>query len=207
MRGSEVRNITTIIFDLGRVLIGIHADGEKFGALMRAIGIDPQGAQERYWYTEEVQRHMTGELGPEDFHQAVVERFDLDYDFNSFRNAWCDIFQPMSGMADLFQELSRNYHIGLLSDTDPIHWEYLRGELPWLQTVAKPTLSFEVGYLKPHPVMFETAAANCGTAKSKCLFIDDLLANVDGARYSGMPGLRFVNPEKLRKDLIGLGVL
>ena len=207
MRGSEVQNITTIIFDIGRVLIRIHNHGEQFGALMRAIGIDPQGALERYRYTEEMQRHMTGELGPEDFHRAVVKQFGLDYDFDSFRNAWCDIFQPMPGMADLFHELSQNYTIGLLSDTDPIHWEYLRGELPWLQAAAKPTLSFEVGYLKPHPVMFETAAANCGTTKAECLFIDDLLANVDGARYSGMPGLRFVNAEKLRKDLAGLGVL
>jgi FMN phosphatase YigB (HAD superfamily) len=199
--------ITTIIFDIGRVLVRIHANGEKFGALMRAIGIDPHGAMDRYWYTEEVQRHMTGELGPGDFHRAVTERFGLDYDFASFAEAWCDIFQPMPGMAELFGELSRRYAVGLLSDTDPIHWEYLRGELPLLQAVAKPTLSFEVGCLKPHPVMFETAAANSGASKSQCLFIDDILANVDGARYSGMQGLRFVNPEKLHKDLAGLGVL
>jgi putative hydrolase of the HAD superfamily len=207
MRGIEVRDITTIIFDIGRVLIGIHSDGEQFGALMRAIGIDPREALDRYWSTEEVRRHMTGELGPEDFHRAVAERFGLDYDFASFKKAWCDIFQPMPGMEELFRDLSRRYAIGILSDTDPIHWEYLRGELPWLQAAAKPALSFEVGCLKPHPAMFEAAAANCGTAMPKCLFIDDLSANVEGARHSGMRGLQFINPEKLRKDLIGSGVL
>lgn len=202
-----MRNINTIIFDVGRVLVRLHDHGEKFGALMRAIGLEPAGALERYSYTVEVQRHMTGDMTPDDFHRAVVERFDLDYDFAAFKEAWCDVFRPMPGMMELFRELSQRYDIGLLSDTDPIHWDYLRNVMPWLQLVARPTLSFELGYLKPHPVMFETAAANCGKTKAECLFIDDFLANVDGARYSGMPGLRFVGPEKLRKDLVGLRVL
>lgn len=200
-------NITAVIFDLGRVLVGIHSNGDKFGSLMRAMGIPPGEAFDRYRYTPEVQRHMTGELTSEEFHRAITGRFGFEYDFTAFKAAWCDIFQPQPGMEELFGELSSRYPVGLLSDTDPIHWEHLQAAVPWLRAVEKPTLSFEVGYLKPHPAMFEAAAANCGKAKAECLFIDDILANVDGARYSGMPGLRFDGVEKLRKILIGLQVL
>lgn len=200
-------NVNTIVFDVGRVLVGIHSGGEKFGALMRAMGIRPEEAFDKYRYTAEVQRHMTGELTAEEFHRALTGRFGVDYDFEAFKAAWCDIFRPIPGMEELFGELSGRYRVGLLSDTDPIHWEYLETALPWMRTATKPALSFEVGYLKPHPAMFEAAAANCGADKAACLFIDDLLANVDGARCSGMPALRFDGPEKLRKALAGLGVL
>lgn len=202
-----MHDIKTIIFDLGRVLVDIHAEGDKFQALMLSLGIPPDEAFPKYSYIAEVQRHMTGELSTEDFYRIMAERYDLDYDFASFQAAWCDIFRPMPGMAELFEELAARYRIGLLSDTDPLHWGHLREALPHLRNIAAPTLSFEVGYLKPHPVMFETAAANCGADVGQCLFIDDLLSNVDGARFSGMPGLHFTGEKQLRKALAGLKVL
>jgi FMN phosphatase YigB (HAD superfamily) len=110
-------------------------------------------------------------------------------------------------MEELFREVAERYRVGILSDCDPLHWGRVRSMLPWLEAVGKPTLSFEVGYLKPHPEMYAAAAGDCGSLKQECLFIDDMAGNVDGARFCGMQALHFTGADKLRHDLRRLRVL
>lgn len=200
-------NITTIIFDLGRVLVNIDTGGEKFVRLMRAAGISSENSYEMFWYLPEVRRHMTGCIDSREFYRQSAGRFNLALGYDEFVEAWCDLFEPVPAMKDLLDELSARHRVGILSDTDPLHWARLRSLMPWLETIKKPTLSHNVGYLKPHPKMFAEAAANCGRAKEACLLIDDRIENVDGARYCGMPALQFVSLEKLRRDLTGFQLL
>ncbi|MCD8139214.1 MAG: HAD family phosphatase [Planctomycetaceae bacterium] len=201
-------DITTIIFDIGRTLVALHTRGEKFGRLMRAIGVEPSQAMRRFWNAPEVLGHSTGKLDSPAFYRAVRDRFGLDHDFDAFKQAWCDIFEPMPGMESLFTELSGGrYAVGLLSDTDPLHWERLQEIMPCLATVKKPTFSYAVGQVKPHPAMYRAAAADCGSEPAHCLFIDDLAANVDGARACGMAALQFTGADALRRDLVSLGLL
>lgn len=202
-----LRNLKTIVFDLGRVMVSIDPAREKFSGLMRSIGIDPHEAFNRFWYVDEVSRHMTGGMSSPDFYEAVRGHYGLDLGYEEFAEAWCDLFTPMEGMEELFGELAAKYRMGILSDTDPLHWEKIRGMLPCLAAVEKPTLSFNVGLLKPHPEMFDAVAADNGCEKKECLFIDDLVSNVDGARYFGMQALPFSGVEKLRQDLKWLEVL
>jgi hypothetical protein len=62
-------NINTVIFDLGRVLVGIGYKGKKFGRLMELAGIPPEDALDTFWVLSEVRQHMTGEITPEEFHR------------------------------------------------------------------------------------------------------------------------------------------
>ncbi len=204
-----MRKINTVIFDLGRVLLTLDWRGENFGRLMRAFGIMPEKAFDKYWFRPEVRQHMTGEISSREFYE-IARASMLDghnYDYEQFVEGWNDLFHPVPGMERLFDEVARRHQVGILSDTDPLHWHRALEILPWLKKVEKPTLSYEVKVLKPHPEMYMAAAANCGRPRDECLFIDDRQENVDGARMTGMPGLLFMNPEKLRKDLVGLGVL
>lgn len=196
-----------VIFDLGRVLLDIDTGRKGFSELMEAMEIPPKQAFSMYWREPEVQWHMTGKITSLQFHDAATNRFNLRIDYKDFVQAWCDLFSPTPGMKDIFDRVAERHPVGLLSDTDPLHWAKARELLPWLRRIAKPTLSFEVGYLKPRPEMYLAAAANCGKDPHDCLFIDDSQANVDGARAVGMAGLVFSGPERLAKDLTKLGVL
>ena len=202
-----MKNIDTVVFDIGWVLIDIDAAGEKFSALMRSLDIRPESAFTKFWYVPEVRQHMTGELDSHSFFRLIRDHFGLDISFADFVAGWCDLFHPKPGMEEMFHRVAGNRRVGLLSDTDPLHWAAARNAFPWLAEVEKPTLSFEVGYLKPHPEMYRAAAANCGTAAEKCLFIDDLMANVDGARHYGMPAIHFTTAKKLAHDLRAAGIL
>lgn len=199
-------SVDTVIFDVGRVLTGIRC-GEKFNSLMRRLGVDPDDAFSRYWHTPEVRGHMTGKIGSREFYGLVRERFDLSLAFADFAEAWSDIFIPMPGMAELFAAVAARRPPGILSDTDPLHWARLRALYPWLDRAPRPTLSFEVGRLKPHPAMYAAAAADSGREAGRCLFIDDVRENVDAARACGMRAILFVDADRVRADLSALQLL
>ena len=198
-------DIRAVIFDLGRVLVNIDNT-----LLVEKLfkGLDGSNLQElasKTMHDPAMVAFNTGRIGPEAFHRRMRETYRLEPDFETFKQLWCDIFYTMDGMEDLVGNLSRRLAIGLLSDTDPIHWEYLRTTWPWIGAIKKPTLSYEVGVMKPDAAIYLAAARNVATEPAHCLFIDDLEANVEGARAVGMQAVRFENPAALLKDLDGVG--
>ena len=61
--------------------------------------------------------------------------------------------------------------------------------------------------LKPSPEIYHLLAHRHGLALRECLFIDDMEANVAGARAVGMHAHQFTSPASLRADLRGHGLL
>lgn len=202
-----MNTVDTIIFDVGRVLVRLDTGGERFGRLMRAAGVSADRIFDIYWPRNIVLEHMTGKIDSGEFYRRSLEKLSVPFSYEEFADAWCDLFQPMPGMEMLFKILAKRYKMGLLSDTDPLHWAALLKMFPWLKMVEKPTLSYEVGVTKPHPEMYVAAAYNCGSVKERCLFIDDVPANVDGARFYGMLAIPFRDPKRLLKNLQVLNLL
>jgi len=77
------------------------------------------------------------------------------------------------------------YRLGLISNT---HWRLLperRRELqPFFDAI---TLSYEHGYLKPHPSIFHATTRELGVKPAKCLHVgDNPFMDIHGARQAGM---------------------
>ncbi len=197
----------TIIFDLGRVLVNIDTRREKFAALMESMDIPVNQIFSIYWREPEVEMHMTGKISSLQFHQAATDRYNLKIDYAAFVDAWCDLLSPLPGMKALFDKIADRHPVGLLSDTDPLHWARAKELLPWLRRIPHPSLSFNIGYLKPHPETYKAAARDCETTPENCLFIDDSQINIDGARAVGMAAILFQGPERLAKDLTKIGII
>lgn len=61
------------------------------------------------------------------------------------------------------------------------------GRLGILPLLDATVVSGDVGYLKPHPAMFEAALAALGVDASQCVMVgDDPTCDVEGARKAGM---------------------
>ncbi len=149
----------------------------------------------------------TGKVGAQEFYEGLTERFGLGLGFEEFKDLWCGVFSPIAGMEELVRKLNGAYRLGLLSDTDPLHWAYLHSTYPVLSLFEKPTLSFEVGAVKPNPAIFLAAAANVDTPAERCLYIDDLPVNVAGAEAVGMEGIVFDTAVSLAEELTERGLL
>ncbi|GAA2284423.1 haloacid dehalogenase [Nonomuraea roseoviolacea subsp. roseoviolacea] len=61
--------------------------------------------------------------------------------------------------------------------------------------------SARVGVAKPDRRIYELAAELAGAAPERCLFVDDRLENVEGARSLGMTGVHFRAPADLAAAL------
>ncbi|WP_050603054.1 HAD family phosphatase [Ruegeria sp. 6PALISEP08] len=61
--------------------------------------------------------------------------------------------------------------------------------------------------LKPQPKIFHRLCERAGLAPENCIFIDDGLHNVEGARAVGMDGIHFTTPQALEGALIERGLL
>jgi len=83
------------------------------------------------------------------------------------------------------------YRVGVLSDTWPstVPQQKLAGCWPYYDCL---TLSFELGVLKPNPLMYEDALAKMKLPPEEILYIDDLEMSLDAAGRFGIAGVRSV---------------
>jgi HAD superfamily hydrolase (TIGR01509 family) len=200
--------IKAVIFDLGKVLVDLDTTRGIFDLLNHRPKIGKKTGIQLLREGDLFGMYNAGRLSPQQFYKELCRRCGIEISFDEFVNLWCDVFKPMEGMEELLGELYAGYTtLGLLSDTDPLHWAYLRRNYPMLEMIPKPTLSFETGYRKPSAESFLAAARNVGIAAENCLYIDDLIENVEGARRVGMEAIHFQDAEKLREELIRRGLL
>lgn len=200
-------DIQAVIFDMGRVLVNIDNQllVEK---LFKGLNTnDPQELGRHTMSDPAMVEFNCGRIPDEEFHRRMCEQYGLEPNFETFKSLWCEIFYPMDGMEDLVRSVSKKTTVGLLSDTDPIHWNFIRNRWPWIGQIKNPTLSYEIGVMKPNAAIYLAAAQHVRTPPPQCLFIDDLQANVDGARAVGMQGLLFEGVKPLSQKLDSMGLL
>ncbi|RLD16653.1 hypothetical protein DRI50_01300 [candidate division KSB1 bacterium] len=199
--------VQAIIFDLGRVLVDVKFNRES----LEFFGVRPEDRNMEQILTAAFNNPLfraynMGKISTDDFYRAFIEEHQLQMDFETFKTKWCSVFAPVDGMESLFWQVKKRYPVGLLSDTDPLHWNYCLEHFPFLQSIEKPTLSFEIGALKPEAVCYIKAAQNVGLPPERCLFIDDRPVNVQGAKAVGMQAIVFEGAGPLKEKLRQMGI-
>jgi 2-haloacid dehalogenase len=76
--------------------------------------------------------------------------------------------------------------------------------LRWLHGMV---ISGEVGVIKPDPRIYEILLARFAIDPHRAVYIDDVAANVEGARPFGIHGVHFTTPVVLREELVRLALL
>lgn len=203
----NLNDIQAIIFDMGRVLVNIDNT-----LLVEKLfkGLDASDLQElgrKTMADPTMVEFNCGRMDPETFHAQMCDTYQVEADFETFKRLWCEIFYTMDGMEELVGRISNQTRVGLLSDTDAIHWQYIRTTWPWIGAIEKPTLSYQLGVMKPDAAIFLAAAKNVDTPPEHCLFIDDLQSNVEGARAVGLQAICFEDVHSLESVLEALGLL
>jgi putative hydrolase of the HAD superfamily len=79
-------------------------------------------------------------------------------------------------------------------------------EFDWIRSFDLLVWSCEVGLVKPDPAIYRHMLAELGTRPEETLFIDDKLPNVEAARALKIQTIEFSSVERLREDLIAVGL-
>jgi glucose-1-phosphatase len=205
---SALRKFQAIIFDIGRVLVRVDIVKAQLG-LTQGLSFTP----DELWSAIEKDPHwpdfQEGRISARDWHLNLCQKLRLALSFDEFTKVWNSALDPQPIHPDsLFEHLGKSYHLGLLSNTDPIHVAHLEATYSFFRYFPKPVrvYSCSVGASKPNPLIFREALRACKTKADQTVYVDDIAAFADAARSLGCTGIQFRGPEELYKDLADLGI-
>jgi len=193
--------ITAITFDLGNVLVRV--DHLRFCRRLAALAaLSPQEVYARVFESSLEPGYDTGRITSRQFYQRVTAHFGVALPYSRFCDLWCDIFDPMDDMAALVEHLASRFPLFLLSNTNSLHFTYIRERFTsLLQPFRALTLSYQVGSRKPEPAIYQSLIRQAGRPPEEILFLDDKVSFVDAARRQGLAAWPFVSPQELRRQL------
>lgn len=193
--------IKTIIFDLGNVIVSFdHRKTSK--RLAGAFNHADDLVYEKAVASELVREYNLGKVSTGAFIAAINREFGGQIGYEDFFAAWNCTFLPEPIISEqLIEKLSEKYRLLILSDTNEMHFDFIRENYPIMNHFDDFVVSHKVNVAKPSAEIFQKAAELAGCLPAECLFIDDLAANVEGARLFGMHAVQFVSPARLEEDL------
>jgi 2-haloacid dehalogenase len=199
--------VTTVVFDLGGVLI------EWDPRRMYRTLFDDEAEMEQFlaevctpaWNTEQDRGRpiaaATAALIAE--HPARRELIE------AFYGRWLDMLgDPIWGTVKIVDEL-RAAGIRLVALTNWSHETFpaARPRMTFLDHFDGVLVSGEVKLIKPDPAIFELLIDQHDVDPSSAVYIDDSPANVDAAADLGFDAIHFLGSEQLRAALSARGLL
>lgn len=201
------QKVQTIIFDIGRVLVRVDVSRAMQG-LAQGISLSPQEIWTAIEKDPRWQDWQEGRISPRDWHLHLQKRLGGSLNFDQFQEAWNRALDPQPIQeSSLFESLRKDFRLGLLSNTDPIHVAHLEATFDFFRFFPKSTRTYScvVGASKPSPLIFRDALKSLHAKAETAVFIDDVEAYVNGARALGMQAIHYQNPSQLRAELASLG--
>ena len=197
--------IKAIIFDLGDVIVKVDRTEQfrKFSA---------KSCKDAFSIRQYLDGRIKGEFGigeisPRQFYQRVCCELGLKMSFEEFKKEWCGIFKLNTDVAQLIENLKGKFKLILLSNTDALHFPYIRNKFKVINAFDELILSYEIGCMKPNPLIFLNALKKAKTLPFNCVYIDDIPEFVYVARLMGIRAFQYKNFKKLKSDLSKVGIL
>ena len=198
--------IAAVAFDLGNVLVKV--DHLRFcRGLAELAGWPPQEIYAAVFQSRLETGYDRGRLSSREFHRRLQARFRLDLPFPRFRDLWNEIFDPLEDMQEVVARLARRYPLYLLSNTNPLHFRYLRERFAsLLKHFRALILSYRVGSRKPEAAIFQALLREAGLPPARILYIEDKEDFVAAARTHGLTAWIFVSPQDFKERLSVAGL-
>ncbi|MHB8734915.1 MAG: HAD family hydrolase [Terriglobales bacterium] len=195
MASSREFAVRTVVFDLGRTLIPF-----SFEPLAREM------EARREAILGLAQRYETGQIASDAFREQICGLSGVEEE--RFPKWWCSIFtlEPLVPLS-LLEAVQQRCRLGLLSNTNPTHYQFLRAQFPWLDRFDFRTLSFEAGAAKPDPAIYADVERKAGCAPQDILYFDDMPQFVEAARFRGWQAEVFRDQAGVEEALARHGVL
>ncbi len=196
-----------VVFDIGNVLIGWEPR-----ALYRKIFASED---EVTWFLDNVctsNWNLEQDRG-RSFAEGVAEataRFPAHAEaIAAYHLRWMEtVLGPIEGTVSLLAELSaQGTPLYAITNFNQDKFRETLQRFAFLGTFRDIVVSGDERLLKPDPAIYRLLLDRNGLAASACLFIDDSLKNVEGARAVGMKAHHFTSPQALRAELLKLGLL
>ena len=200
-----MQNIKNIIFDYGNVIFLL--DFQKLKDGWKSLSIDNPDAFFSHGVQDPIfdafDRGLATPTEFRDFIRQKIGKFDLtDEEIDA---AWNSLLLGVDkGTHELLDELNKKYRTFLLSNINPIHYDYI---MNYLQKefgfesndhlFEKTYYSHLIGIRKPDSAIFEKVLKENDLKAEETVFIDDIQANLDAAKALGLQTLLMKAPDTI----------
>ncbi len=173
----------TFLFDIGRVLL----DFDFESSLSRLLPPDCANSQQRLAkLLERKDEFETGKITIDTYTAWALEVLESRASHEEFHHAWRQIFTPNEPMWQRVRKLAADGHqLILFSNISGIHAPWIYDEFPEFSLFHQAIFSFETGFIKPHPEIYQLAIDRHQLIPENTIYIDDLPQNIAGGRPYG----------------------
>ena len=199
--------IKTIIFDLGNVVL-------SFDHMLICEGIarySKYSSNDVYqlgFNSEVFELYDKGKIKSEDLFQWVLRKFDINISYDMFKSVWSDIFSLNDSVETVLSAIKKNgYNLVLVSNTNELHFDFIRQNFKVIELFDDLVLSYRIGYSKPHEEIFREALKRAGSSPEDSVYIDDIEEFCKAAEDLGINSIVYRSTEQLIKGLEELGVM
>ncbi|MEM9563351.1 MAG: HAD family phosphatase [Actinomycetota bacterium] len=174
-------DIDAVLFDMGGVLVELGPLDELLGSTMSGDEFWP-----RWLASPSVRGLESGTRSVDDFGRGLVEELELTISPEDVIERFARFPRGLyPGAEELVASVPDGIVTGVLSNTNPLHWDNQADGEAIRGLCQRAFLSYELGLVKPDVAIYDRVASDLGLAADRILFIDDNQINVDGARAAG----------------------
>ncbi len=147
-------------------------------------------------------------MSPPEWHRHITNRLAISLPFEEFCAVCNRALHPETILDNsLFADLRARCRLALLSNTDPLHADYMDAHFTFGRYFAARIYSCRIGASKPSPAIYQAALAALDLPAHETLYIDDIAEFVEAARALGLAAIQFHNPADLMAQLVARGLL
>lgn len=200
------RKPACVLLDMGKVLVDF--DLGRFRDFLR---------EHSSMSTEELRQALVsdglpaayecGRISDGEFHAEVCRRLRADIPWEDFVRGWNSIFiDPPIVPEEYLGRLAGHAAVWIVSNTNRLHFEYVREAFGWARHASGFVLSYEVGAAKPERRIFEAALGRAGARPEDTVFVDDQGPNVEAALGLGIDAFLFSGADDFLNQLAVRGL-
>jgi putative hydrolase of the HAD superfamily len=191
-----------VVFDLDDVLAEDQR-GLRIDVLARAVGAPPALVEEALFRSGLEGRNDRGELGLEDYLDAVRRRHGLDIPMDAYIDARRQGLRLCREVLDLATGIAPQTTLALFANGGQWLGRQLPKFLPELRPLfgTRMITSGQLGVAKPDPQAFYACLSMLGFSPASALVIDDRAEHVAGARCAGLDAIHYASPPQLGQEL------
>jgi 2-haloacid dehalogenase len=141
--------------------------------------------------------------------EATARHPDYAEEIAMYRDRWMEMVPgAIEGSVAILEELHiSGVPLYAITNWNGDSFRATRSRFGFLALFREIIVSGDEKLLKPDPAIYKLLTTRHALKTNECLFIDDSMKNVLGAKALGWQGHHFTSPEHLRKDLVERGLM
>jgi glucose-1-phosphatase len=198
--------LKTILLDIGNVLVHLRShdaiDRQSF-----MTGLSVPKLHQILFEQGLLNRLEVGQLSKEQFLDHIRLHSQKEFLNEDMIAGINDMFSENTLMTALLPKFKqKGIRLVIVSNTNDIHYPFLRNKYEFFSYFDQNILSHKIGFSKPHREFYQKALEAAECEAHECLFVDDLDKNIAAAREAGFHGVIYSNHSMFLEVLSTFGL-